>query len=256
MVEKHDRINPKDQIIGRQKIFDEHKKKILELEEMVMVAACRIENQPNLWKALQQQSSRDYLQTYSQTPLGINYIGVIKPFLAGGNTNNLIEAINLLSEILHTNTISVGQNGIESILPNSQNGGVPRHRTTCNQDIRRNLFLIKNQLRNPTHAISREECFDPILWTLINAEKHLKRMEEEFAAEHISRVSQKRDLKEAEQLRNLSGVIGISILAISHLAKFKYAELSYFVGSVPMAYAMIQHMIYMRLLRRLTKAKA
>lgn len=249
MGEQHRGNNLNTPTITSYEILATHKEKIQDLIEMVMAAACHIEGQPNLWEALQKQPSRDYLQTHFQTSPGINYIGVIKSFLAERNTNNRIVAINLLSEILLTNTILVGQNGIESILPNSQNGGGPRHYTTCNQDIRRNLFQIKNHLRNPKHWISREECFDPIFWVLINAEKDLEKERDRIDSQVLA-------VKSAEKLRNLSGVVGVSIATLSYFVKFKYAELSYFGGLIATGYSILQHCDYLAILRQLTKAKA
>lgn len=256
MVEKHDRINPNNVIINQKEILAIHKGKLQELREMVMEAACDIENQPNLWKALQHPSSKAYLEAYSRQNPGSDYIEVIKSYLTQGDSNNYVAAIDLLIKILHTSAIQVGQNGIKSITPIPQKRGSKNKNITDNELIRAKLDQIRSHLNGSVGISSDEECLTPTLWILINTENNLERIQEKFVMEQARVASQRRKIRKAEQLRNRSGPIGISILAVTYLAKFKYAELSYAGGSVLIFYALIQHAIYISTLRRLTKAKA
>ena len=249
MEDTHDWINPKNQIIGRQKIFDEHAKQIPILIKSAIRDACHIDNQPNVWEALQRPSSQAYLEKYSrQNPQSPN-IGALERYLDPKNSNNYIVVIDLLIKILDNSTIVVGENGIESILLNSENKAVSRNYNTCNQAIRAKLDQIRTYLNNPKHVLPAEECLTSTLRTLITAEKELKK-------DSLRVDSQVLAIKSAEKLRNLSGAVGISISALSYLLKFKYAEWSYFAGLIPTGYAMLQHADYLAILRQLTKAKA
>lgn len=256
MAEQHRLNNLKKATINPNEILDIHKKQIRILKQMVMEDACDINGQFNLWKALQDPSSKTYLKRYVEKYPLSDYNEVIKLFVAQGKTNNYIVAINLLIKILQTSTISVGQNGIESILHNSQNRASQRNLNDCNQAIRLKLDQIEKYFRNPTQELSREDCFTPTLWILISAENDFRRIQKELVMEEALLASKELALRKAEKLRNLSGAVGISISALSHLAKFKYAELSCFVGLILMGYSILQHCNYLAILRQLTKAKA
>lgn len=242
--------------INPNKILDIHKKQIRILKQMVMEDACNINGQFNLWKALQDPSSKTYLKRYVEKYPLSDYNEVIKLFVAQGKTNNYIVAINLLIKILQTSTILVGQNGIESILHNSQNRASQRNLNDCNQTIRLRLDQIEKYFRNPTQELSREDCFTPTLWILISAENDFRRIQKGLVMEEARVASQKIELRKVEKLRNLSGAVGISILAVSYLAKFKYAEFSFIAGLIPTVCAMLQHGKYLKIKRQLTKAKA
>ena len=242
--------------INPNEILATHKEKIRVLIKAAIRDACHINNKLNAWDALQHPSSRAYLKEYARQNPESLHIGVIESYLTQEGSNNYMATIDLLIDILNTSTIEVGQNAIKSITSIPQKKGTKNKNITDNQLIRGNLNQIRSHLNNTINISSDQECFTPTLWTLINTENNLKRMEKELVMEEVRVASKKLELRKAKKLRNWSGVIGVSIFTLSHLAKFKYAELSYFVGLIPTGYAMLQHANVLSIKGQLTKAKA